>query len=91
VANNTKCDEILGMDNAICFTDYRLTLNTTRRSGPIGPAVWGVGLRPLACCWEVTCLVNVVCCQVQVFVTARALVQRILPSVCTIDCDQALQ
>jgi len=39
VANNTKCDEILGMDNAICFTDYRLTLNTTRRSGPIGPAV----------------------------------------------------
>ena len=51
---------------------------------PGGPAVQGVGLRPLAC-WECgleslrghgyLCPVSVLCCQVEVSATNRSLVQ----------------
>ena len=63
-------------------------------AGPSGRAVWGVGLRPLAC-WDrgfeshrghgCLSVVSVVCCQVEVSATSWSLVQR-TPT----DCDASL-
>jgi len=67
---------------------------TTENVGPSGRAVWGVGLRPMAC-WDrgfkshrghgYLSVVSVVCCQVEVSATSWSLVQR-SPTDCAASC-----
>ena len=74
---------------------YRLKrffwLNLSRR------AVWGVGLRPLACLYcgfesrrvyGRLCLVSVVCCQEEADPSSRGILPCVCVCVCVTDCDQ---
>jgi hypothetical protein len=76
---------------AVFWTDKKLVVDPSSR------AVWGVGLRPLAC-WDCgfesrrrygcLSLVIVVCCQVQVSATGWSLVQS-SPTECGVsECDR---